>query len=73
MLTEISDDVRNRPFGQYQEAATSDHDEACAALKSVFQPRRLRLEKTARPARALDLVLNTFPVGEVTVNYISFG
>ena len=73
MLTEISDDVRNRPFGQYQVAATSDHDEACAALESVFQPRRLRLEKTARPARALDLVLNTFPVGEVTVNYLSFG
>jgi AraC-like DNA-binding protein len=73
VLTEISDDIRNRPFGQYQVAATSDHDEACAALESVFQPRRLRLEKTARPARALDLVLNTFPVGEVTVNYISFG
>lgn len=52
MLTEMSDDVRNRPFGQYQVAATSDHDEACAALESVFQPRRLRLEKTASTAAA---------------------
>jgi len=73
LLTEMSDDVRNKPFGQYRVAATSDLGEARAALESVFQPRRLRLEKTATPTWALDLMLNALPVGEVTVNYVRFG
>jgi len=64
--------VRDEPFGRHRVAATSDVDEAEAALGSVFLPVRILLRK-GTAARPLDMALNAVSVGNVTASYLRFG
>jgi AraC-like DNA-binding protein len=65
--------VDGEPFGRHRVAATSDFDEAQAAMQSVFLPLRMRLQEHSPLSRPLDLTLNAEQVGEVTTSYVRFG
>ncbi|MDT7620633.1 MAG: hypothetical protein QOF99_1534, partial [Pseudonocardiales bacterium] len=69
----MRDDIRSMPFSQHQVVATSDFEEAHAALESVFPPLRMRLRDQSASNRRVDMVFNAVPVGEVIASCLRFG
>ena len=62
-------DVREELFQDFRVAATSDVQEAGAALSSVLRSRQMWLDESVA-GRPLDLTLNALSVGEVTLSYV---
>jgi AraC-like DNA-binding protein len=70
--TEMKDDTRSMPFGRHRVVATSDFEEAHAALESVLPPLRMHVHEHSA-ATQLDMALNAVRVGGLIVSCLRFG
>jgi len=70
---EVRDDTCSMPFGRHPVVATSDFEEARAALESVFPPLRMHPHDQSASTSRLDMAFNSLRIGEVTASCLRFG
>ena len=73
MGAEVRDDTCSMPFGRHPVVATSDFEEARAALESVFPPLRMHPHDQSASTSRLDMAFNSLRIGEVTASCLRFG